>query len=60
MREVRRLVELHQAGIRDYSPILWALLMFDGACQRLLDVPMPRVAAERGRAVRVAVAARPA
>jgi asparagine synthase (glutamine-hydrolysing) len=60
MREVSRLVELHQAGIRDYSPILWALLMFDGACQRLLDVPMPRVAAERGRAVRVAVAARPA
>lgn len=29
-RELRRLVEDHQSGRRDYSAALWALLMFDG------------------------------
>jgi asparagine synthase (glutamine-hydrolysing) len=29
MQELRRLWELHQSGARNYSPILWALLMFE-------------------------------
>jgi asparagine synthase (glutamine-hydrolysing) len=41
MRELERLVNLHQAGVRDYSPILWALMMFDGSCRRVLDMPQP-------------------
>ena len=34
MDTVKRLVEQHQAGIRDYSAVLWALLMFVGFLRR--------------------------
>jgi asparagine synthase (glutamine-hydrolysing) len=44
MRELRRLVDLHQSGVRDYSAILWALMMFDGTCRRLLDMSSREVA----------------
>ncbi|HET7586546.1 MAG TPA: XrtA/PEP-CTERM system amidotransferase [Gammaproteobacteria bacterium] len=29
-RQLRRLVDQHQANVHDYAPVLWALLMFDG------------------------------
>jgi asparagine synthase (glutamine-hydrolysing) len=34
--ELRSAVDLHQSGRRDYSALLWALLMFDGFQQRVL------------------------
>ncbi len=34
---LRRLVDDHQAGVRDYSAPIWTLLMFDGFLRNVLD-----------------------
>jgi asparagine synthase (glutamine-hydrolysing) len=34
---LERLVDQHQRGVRDHSPALWALLMFEGFCRRVLN-----------------------
>jgi len=36
-RALRRLVDQHQSGAWDHSPSLWALLMFEGFCRRVLQ-----------------------
>ena len=36
-RYLRRLVEQHQSGVRDYSSSLWTLLMFDAFLRNVLD-----------------------
>ncbi|HET7306563.1 MAG TPA: XrtA/PEP-CTERM system amidotransferase [Gammaproteobacteria bacterium] len=33
--QLRRLVDQHQAGVHDYAPVLWALLMFDGFLRQM-------------------------
>lgn len=37
--QLRRLVEQHQAGVHDFAPVLWALLMFDGFLRHMADYP---------------------
>jgi len=39
MQYVRQLVDQHQAGVRDFSGPIWALLMFDGFLRNVLDAP---------------------
>jgi asparagine synthase (glutamine-hydrolysing) len=39
MQYVRQLVDQHQAGLRDHSGPIWALLMFDGFLRNVLDAP---------------------
>jgi asparagine synthase (glutamine-hydrolysing) len=34
---LRTLVDQHQSGARDHSPALWALLMFERFCRRVLE-----------------------
>jgi asparagine synthase (glutamine-hydrolysing) len=34
---LKRLVEEHQSGLRDYSAPIWTLLMFDGFLRNVLD-----------------------
>lgn len=38
---LRQLVDQHQAGQRDHSAVLWALLMFDGFQRRVLGADRP-------------------
>jgi asparagine synthase (glutamine-hydrolysing) len=33
---IRHIVDQHQSGLRDYSPIIWALLMFEGFYRKSL------------------------
>jgi asparagine synthase (glutamine-hydrolysing) len=42
---LRRLVDQHQSGARDHSAALWALLMFEGFCRRVLAAAPRRAAA---------------
>ncbi len=35
---VERMIDQHQAGIRDYSAPLWALMMFESSLQRMLGM----------------------
>ena len=37
MTQLRKLVDDHQAGRREYSPVLWALLMFSGFYRQCID-----------------------
>jgi asparagine synthase (glutamine-hydrolysing) len=39
---LRRLVEGHQGGLRDYSASLWALLMFDGFLKQVMGAQLSR------------------
>ncbi|MBT8444158.1 MAG: amidotransferase 1, exosortase A system-associated [Gammaproteobacteria bacterium] len=34
---VRHIVDQHQSGLRDHSPAIWALLMFEGFCRKTLN-----------------------
>jgi asparagine synthase (glutamine-hydrolysing) len=44
---LRRLVDDHQAGLRDYSAPLWTLLMFDAFLRRVVDQTTSRTALGR-------------
>jgi len=35
-RSIEQVVAQHQSGMRDYSPVIWALLMFEGFCRKNL------------------------
>ncbi len=42
---LRNLVDQHQSGVRDYTAVLWALLMFEGFVSEVLPAQVSRAAA---------------